>query len=201
MSPLGGSSSSGVCGKCVRPITSTHPRQALVRRALDTISLLWIHSLTLFIIVLEVISFTAHENHRFRDFVLISRIRLLIVRSNSRKETVKSLSRQPRKQRHKRHARYAFHVRLKNSREECEAENSKERRAATRATLALRATSCAARRPPPALHAPLFTSILLWNSHITYECFTRGRSRVYKQPRTFCVLWAESSLPNENIPK
>lgn len=71
---------------------------------------------------------------------------------------------QPRKQRRRRHAHYAFHVRLENSREECEAENRVERRAAARATLALRLAAAPPARPAIHRHtahnvrAPLFTS-------------------------------------------
>lgn len=150
----GGSSSSGVGGSRVGPMATTFNfYQELVRN-----TLLMHQSLSLFSI-LSGIATTRTWRLSYCSFrsILHKLARSLENRVNSVKET-KHLSRSERKQRRRRHARYAFHVRLKNIREECEAENSEERRAAARATLERERRGARCPRGYLTVRAPLFTA-------------------------------------------
>lgn len=138
------------------------------------------------------------HNFRFR-FVNSYRVNQSNVRGIDKKQLYRVFV--SRTQRRRRHARYAFHVRLKNSREECKAENSEERRAAARATLALRC------RPPPSplrrtrraaagalphALAPLFTSFHEIHS-LNTRPFYESTFCMCKQPRfafrvTFSII-------------
>lgn len=133
--------------------------------------------------------YTTHHATLESSFISYLRGKFVVMHVNFIK-VLKTL--QPQKQRRRRHARYAFHVRLENSRLECEAENSVERRAAARATLALRLVAATPARPAKHRHtvhnvrAHLYLHPSMKYSHPTHDLFTSGRSRVrinIKQPR------------------
>lgn len=171
----GGSSSSGVGGSRVGPMATTFNfYQELVRN-----TLLMHQSLSLFSI-LSGIATTRTWRLSYCSFrsILHKLARSLENRVNSVKET-KHLSRSERKQRRRRHARYAFHVRLKNIREECEAENSEERRAAARATLERERRAARAAASP---YAHLYLQPSMKYTHPTPALRVES-SRVDKQPR------------------
>lgn len=103
-----------------------------------------------------------------------------------------SLSRQPWKQRHKRHARYAFHVRLKNSRRNVRPKIARSvarpqgrpsRFARLRRHRRASVGVATSRALPHCTHTFIYIHPSMKYSHQTYERFTSGRSRDYKQPR------------------